>query len=94
MKQTNEKTIKTKSVEELLPIMGESYGDLSVQVAYKEGYNKAISQVQKKVEEAVREFAKTLYRENKEVKMTGNYPEQVINEEVEQYLSQTKGGKE
>lgn len=31
-----------KSVEELLPIMGPAYKDLSVQVAYKEGYNAAV----------------------------------------------------
>ena len=29
-----------KSVKELLPVMGEAYNDLSVQVAYKEGYNR------------------------------------------------------
>jgi hypothetical protein len=39
-------SIKKKSVEELLPIMGSAYNDLSVQVAYKEGYNRAISELQ------------------------------------------------
>lgn len=30
-----------KSVDELKEIMGDAYNDLSVQVAFKEGYNKA-----------------------------------------------------
>lgn len=36
---------RKKSVEELLPIMGEAYNELSVQVAFKEGYNKALSDI-------------------------------------------------
>lgn len=31
-----------KSVEELKPLMGDAFNDLSVQVAFKEGYNKAV----------------------------------------------------
>ena len=38
----NNEEIETKSVEELLPIMGDAYKDLSVQVAFKEGYNAAV----------------------------------------------------
>lgn len=39
----------TKSVKELLPIMGEAYKDLSVKVAYKEGYNRAIKEILSKL---------------------------------------------
>jgi len=34
-----------KSVDDLIPVMGSAYNDLSVRVAYKEGYNKAIRSV-------------------------------------------------
>jgi hypothetical protein len=40
--QEGQRDLEKKSVEELKPIMGEAYTDLSVQVAFKEGYNKAI----------------------------------------------------
>ena len=38
-----------KSVKELLPIMGRAYKDISVQVAYKEGYNQAIKELTNKL---------------------------------------------
>lgn len=40
-----------KSVQELLPTMGEAYKDISVQVAYKEGYNKSKSELRAKLVE-------------------------------------------
>lgn len=42
---------KLKSVGELRDKMGSSYNDLSVQVAYKEGYNQAIKDVSETVRE-------------------------------------------
>lgn len=38
-----------KSVEELRAVMGNAFMDLSVQVAFKEGYNQAIKEMKTKV---------------------------------------------
>lgn len=39
--------LEKKSVDELKPVMPKSFQDTSVQVAYKEGYNRAIEEIMK-----------------------------------------------
>lgn len=61
-------TTPERSVEELLPVMGKAYTDLSVQVAYKEGYNKALQAERQKREEMVEIFEdklKAVYEANR-----------------------------
>lgn len=44
-----ERIPEKKGVDELLVTMGDIYNDLAVQVAYKEGYNKAIEETIKNI---------------------------------------------
>lgn len=44
-----ESLLEKKSVEELRAVMGNAFMDLSVQVAFKEGYNEAIREMKQKV---------------------------------------------
>jgi uncharacterized protein YjgD (DUF1641 family) len=52
--------LNTKSVEELLPVMGDSYKEMSVQVAFKEGYNKAMKIASTLIQESNREAVEGL----------------------------------
>jgi len=67
--------IERKSVKELLSKMGSSYKDLSVQVAYKEGYNAAKDEdntalltLVKRVEEEMKEKIESMKASKEEIK--------------------------